>query len=228
MGDVIAAILSILALIVAPVALVRIRGRARWRWFGLGIGSWALALIVKGSIHEGLMAGGLRNLAAGVQGCIGGFVSAATELGAAALFLRKRDLRGADLLAFGVGIGSFEVLFVFGLGLVAEEPATAPVWWAAWLGFFAERALALVGHVASRVLVHVAIRLRQLVPAAIAVATFTAVDGMAEYGAAADWDWSSPGVLAWMLGFLACVGALEAWAAWKFWRRAELRWWIAS
>jgi len=219
--DVVAGVVFIIVLAVGPVLYVRYRGRAGWRWFLLGIASWVMALAAKSAIQFALEA---TTTSAAWQGSLGGIVSALCELGAAALFLRRRDLRGSDLIAFGVGIGAFEVLFVMVLGWTTESGTSSVVWWVAGIEFFVERTLAMIGHVASRVLVHVALRLRNILPALITVFIFASVDGVASYGWAAGWNWEAARVLVPVLGFIAIMGGLEAWAAWWFWRKTGLRW----
>jgi hypothetical protein len=223
--ETLAALLGILLITGGPVLCLRLRGAA-WRWFALGIASWVLALIVKGTLHY---ATGLDTLPAPSQGVLAGLLSAACELGFAALFLRRRTLSAANVLAFGAGIGAFEVFFVLGIGALeavatgAEAaPASMPAA-AAWLFFLLERALTLVGHVSSRVLVYVALRARWALPAALAVLLFACVDGVATYGHAAGWYWESTAVLGDMMVFLAVLGAVEAGAAWWAWCTARER-----
>ncbi len=219
--NVVAELVLIVILAVAPVLYVRLRGHAAWRWFFLGIGSWAMALVAKSVIQVGLEE---LTTSAVWKGSLGGIVSALCELGAAALFLRRRDMRGNDLIAFGVGIGAFEVVFVMALGWATDIGTSSLVWWAVGLELSVERILSMIGHVASRVLVHVSFRIRRILPALIAMGVFASVDGIASYGWAAGWDWDSVRVLVLVLGFIAVMGGLEAWAAWWYWRRTDLRW----
>jgi hypothetical protein len=53
-----------------------------------------------------------------MRGVIAGTISAACELGAAAVFLRKPSVRLIDAIGFGVAIGSFEIVFTVGLGVL--------------------------------------------------------------------------------------------------------------
>ena len=204
----------------APVLFLRLRG-AEWRWFWLGIASWALALVPKVILAIPIELGGLP---AEAQGILGGLVSAGCELGMAALFLRRRTWSTANVRAFGAGIGSFEVLFALGLASIeAVADAMMPTR-IAMLFFLLERVIALVGHVASRVLVYVALRAKQLLPAVVALVVFAFVDGTASYGVAAGWDWDRVAVRASFLLFIAVAGTLEAGVAWWAWRRARSRW----
>ena len=53
-------------------------------------------------------------------------ISAATELGATALLLRRRALKLADVLAIGAGVGAFEVIYV--LATVIQEDHNVVHW----------------------------------------------------------------------------------------------------
>lgn len=220
-------VLSVLILVPGPVLLLRIRYGAAWRWIGIGIASWVLALIGKVGLDAGLGCAGLYDQSAMVQGIVGGLNSAIWELGMAAVFLRGRSLSTPNVLAFGVGIGAFEVLFVIAIGLLSllgDEGVAAGdhATMAAELGllfFVLERGITLVGHVASRVLVYVALRHRALLPLAVALATFSIVDGVASYGWAAGWDWEDSATLGILYLFLIAVGAIEVAGAWWFWRK---------
>ncbi|MHC4108761.1 MAG: hypothetical protein ACYS6Z_17790 [Planctomycetota bacterium] len=228
MIETLAAVAGILLIAGGPVLCLRLRGAA-WRWFGLGIASWALALYAKLALNICLYHGGADGLPAAVQGVLGGLVSAGCELGMAALFLRRRTLSAANVLAFGAGIGSFEVLFVLGFGAIvaivtgADATPTPMPAAAAWLFFLLERAITLVGHVSSRVLVYVALRARWLFPAAVAVLLFACVDGVTAQGEAAGWDWKSVAGRGRFILFLAIAGAVEAALAWWAWRTARAR-----
>jgi len=226
--ETLAALLGILLIAGGPVLCLRLRGAA-WRWFALGIASWALALCAKLALGIPLYFGGAEELPAAAQGVLGGLVSAVCELGMAALFLRRRTLSAANVLAFGAGIGSFEVLFLLGSAAVAsiwmeaDAPTGSMPVAAALLFFLLERAITLVGHVSSRVLLYVALRARWPLPAVVAVLSFTCVDGVASYGHAAGWDWDRAAVRVGLLLFVALVGAFEAAVAWWAWRTARER-----
>ena len=228
MIETLAALLGILLIAGGPVLCLRLRGAA-WRWFALGIASWALALCAKLALGIPLYYGGAEELPAAAQGVLGGLVSAVCELGMAALFLRRRTLSAANVLAFGAGIGSFEVFFILGSAVVAaiwteaDAPSGSMPVAAAWLFFLLERAITLVGHVSSRVLVYVALRARWPLPAAVAVLLFTCVDGVASYGHAAGWDWERVALRAGLILFLAVTGTFEAAVAWWAWRTARER-----
>jgi len=216
------ATLAVLWITCAPVLYLRFRRGAAWRWFWLGIASWSLALVLKLVLYAIV---GSFGPPPGVLATAAGLASAACELGMAAVFLRRRPLPTADVLAFGTGIGAFEVLFtlvVAALGVGADVGGAAggaATMSAALACFFflLERAVTLVGHVASRVLVYESLQSRRLLPAGVAVATFACVDGTTAYGEVAGWAWNDAALRAWFMGFIIVVGAIEVLAARVFW-----------
>jgi hypothetical protein len=216
--------------VVVPVIAVKVKWRAGWRWFGLGIASWAAAFVVKAFIHYGLIeALWPPGWSRGAEGMVMGLNSGLTEMGAAALvfvvLLRRQRPGLPELLAFGVGIGAFEVLWLWLEGALAvdsPDPVPMPYW--AVAAAASERPAALVAHTATRLLIFVAVRDRWLLPALIPIATFTLVDGAAIYGRdLAKWDWENPAVLAGFEAGHLVVTGVEALAAQYFWRAAARR-----
>jgi hypothetical protein len=55
-----------------------------------------------------------------LRGTLQGTISAACELGAAAVFLSRPTVRLIDAIGFGVAIGSFEVVFSLGVGFLEK------------------------------------------------------------------------------------------------------------
>jgi hypothetical protein len=208
------------ALVAAPVLLLRFRHGAGWRWFFLGIAAYVISMGAKAALYYLGNAVGLAALPAGPQAAVTGAGSAFAELSAAALFLRRGSPKLADALAFGVGAGAFEALFAMAAGWAELADAThalpSPARLAAAIGFpfFVERGLTLVGHAASRALIYAALQRRWLLPAALAFITFTLVDGVAQYGELAHWDWGSTLVVTRYYLFMGCVTAVEVGAAW--------------
>jgi hypothetical protein len=218
---------GVLVLVVGPPAALR-RAGARWRWFAFGILSWGVALALK--VPAGLLLcnpDGSPRLPAGAAAGLLGFLSAAAELGMAALFLRRARLSLPDVLAFGVGIGSFEAVWALGEGFLeladaraltlANTLAIASGW------FLLERALTLVSHTADRLLVYAALARCRPLPAVVAVGLFTLCDGVASYGVLAGWDWENPLIRAGITLFLAALAVVEVLAAWCFGRRVAWR-----
>lgn len=214
---------AILLLIGLPVVLLHWRGAA-WKWFGLGILSWALAVVVKTLITYSLHALFLDNWPLEVRSVIDGAISALTELGAAVWFLRKAQLRLIDVLAFGIGIGVFEVVFTLALGyLESWDDGIAPGNRFDFIDsfFLMERVLALSGHTASRLLIYTAVQRKWLMPALVSFALFSLTDGLASYGLGAKWDWNAQ-VMSRFLGVVAVIVLGEVFAAIWFLRKAKL------
>src|SRR5262245_62681775 len=148
--------LGVGALTLGPTVFLWSRG-ARWSSFALGILSWIGGVAAKTLVMAALDPAGLSGCAPAVQGLVGGLVSAATELGAAWILLRRARFSLADALAFGAGIGIFELFCTLGLGVLEqldETAATQSVTLSFVGGFFLlERTLALIGKHESRLVV---------------------------------------------------------------------------
>jgi hypothetical protein len=216
---------GLVLLVIVPILLLRWKYGAQWKWLGLGVASWMLGVLVKQVLAVSGEAVGQERLCPVSQATINGLISALTELGAAAWFLRRAQLRWADILAFGVAIGAFEVfvvLWLVWLEWLDGPPAGSlpPIF---ELDLLVQRSIAMMGHVASRVLVYVGLRMRWLLPALIAVTLFSLVDGVADYSLVARWDWSDPKVITGYYLFAGIVSAVEALAAWFFWSMMK-RW----
>jgi uncharacterized membrane protein YhfC len=213
--------LGLATLIAAPFFVLRAFG-AQWKWFGLGIFSWIVAVLAKNLVLFALDAAGVDSWSISSQAALSGIVSAMTELGAAAWFLRRATLALSDALAFGAAIGSFEVLFVLLLGWLegfSDPPASVTDQFAFVDAFLLlERLLALIGHTASRLLLYVGIHRRRPSIILLAIVLFSIVDGVASYGVLADWDWNSPTVLVGFYSFVTIVTGVEVAAAWRLWR----------
>ena len=200
-------------LVVAPVAVLRKVG-ASWRWFLFGILSWCLAVVAKTILTASFAATLMANASPWQQGLVYGALSALTELGAAALLLRRVELSLPNALAFGAGIGAFEVLFTVGLGLLEgldAQPAPVLAERLAFIGgfFVWERVIAFCGHVASRLLIYLAVARRQWAPAVLTFVTFALIDGSASFGIASGWDWNSDQVMTRFLVFAGAVCLVE-------------------
>ncbi|MBW3625818.1 MAG: hypothetical protein KY468_20690 [Armatimonadetes bacterium] len=207
-------------LVVLPLAALRSMG-APWSAFGWGILSWMIGVFVKFLLMIPLDTVGTRLLSPGANAALSGILSAVTELGAAAWLLRRIPLTLPNVLAFGVGIGAFEVFFTLLMGWVEglENPALPRPGLSFVDGFFlAERTLALIGHTASRVLIAVALAHSSLPAAFLAILLFSLIDGTAGYGILRQWDWEDPGLMTRFLLFVAAVVLVEAAAAWGYGR----------
>lgn len=213
-------------LIAFPVLAIH-RPGASWRWFALGILSWALAVIVK-TLLQTVADAALDSFPWSAQAAVSGLLSAATELGAAAFFLRKAKPRLPNIFAFGAGIGAFEACFVLALGWLEglDGPAVPLAGRFTFVGgfFLLERLLALVGHIASRVLLSLGLARRWQLAALLAVTLFSCVDGVTMYGLLAKWDWEDTSLLVRFYIFVATIVCLEVAAAWSFGARTA-EWW---
>jgi hypothetical protein len=214
--------LGIILLVFGPPLALLWQG-AKLRWLVLGVASWFIALCLKMPAMVALYGlDGEPPFSPLATASIHGLISAAAELGLAALFLFRRRLGLVDVLAFGAGIGSFEVLWVLWEGFLelydAGEFTRANFFAIASGLFLVERTITFVGHVASRVLIYAALVRRDFVPAAVAVIVFLLCDGGAVYGGLAGWRWDDPWVLVGFDVYLATLGILEAVAAWYFGR----------
>lgn len=186
---------------VLPVWVLRVWYGAQWRWFLFGIASYVAGIVVKLLYFVAWEVTGPHGLAPSVEATMSGAVSAATELGAAALIfwlaLRKGGRVGwPNALAFGAAIGVFEMLGLLPIGLtqIMNETGTLPTAgvFAGALGwdFLIERWVTVVGHTASRALLYIAIRYRSWLAGCLCFALFTLNDGAAAYPDLRGWEWT--------------------------------------
>lgn len=205
--------LALLVLIALGPALAQVAGTGGWRWLGLGALAWLAAVAAK------VVLSGLLHLALGTSrprraAALQGLLSAATELGAAAVCLLELLPRGSALhaAAFGAGAAGLELGWLLVAATVeaaeaARGDAAAAPWHVRWT-FVIERAAAALGHVGSRGLVWLALG-GPAWPAAVATLSFAAVDGVATLGVLEQWDWLDPRRWRRFYGFVAAVGAGE-------------------
>jgi hypothetical protein len=196
---------------------------ARFRWMTLGIVSWALGVIVKGAVTYAMDCAGEGHWPLALRVVLAGSISAACELGAAAVFLKKPSVRLIDAIGFGVAIGSFEIVFSMGLGVLEglddSLRFTAPPLAFVDGLFVSERFFALVGHTSSRVLIFVALCCKQWLPGLVAFVTFSSVDGLATHGLAANWNWGDTIVYVRFQMIVAIITLIEGGAAGLFVRK---------
>ena len=182
-------------LVIAP-PLFAVKFGARWRWLLMGIASWMLGLLVKNILLYLLDLFGEAHWPVGVRGVIEGILAAVCELGAAVLFLRRPIITLPDAIGFGLAVGCFEAVCVFGLGLLEGVNEhlrfTHPAFGFVTVSFLCERTFALAGHTAACVLIFLALRKKMLLPAVIAFVLSSFIDGLTAYGVAAAWNWDDP------------------------------------
>ena len=209
-------------LIVIPIVFLLVI-KASLKWAILGVISWLIGIALKAAISYGLSILTKSKLPITIQSTFDGFISAMAELGAAAFFLSRTKLDLPDVLAFGIGIGLFEIFFTMFMAVdeISQEKSKPPTLWESisWISgmFIIERALTLVGHTASRIIVYIAIVERWLLPAFCALAIFSFVDGFASYGVLAKWDWASPVIKKRLYVVLVITTILEVVLAYFFW-----------
>jgi hypothetical protein len=196
---------------------------ARARWMILGVVSWGLGVLVKGLVTYLLDGAGEAHWPIAMRGVIAGTNSATCELGAAAVFLRNPSVRLIDAIGFGVAIGSFEIVFTMGLGVLGglDENLrfTAPPFAFVDGLFVSERFLTLLGHTGSRLLLFVALSCKLWLPGIIAFVTFSSIDGLASHGLAAKWNWGDTMVNVRFQMVVASLTLIEGGAAVLFVRK---------
>lgn len=195
---------ALLAVIIVPPAIL-LSSDASPKALILGAAIWAASVAVKRlagrPLDRQLRKRNTRSeIAAGFHGAL----SAVCELGLAAIFLRTwDDARFVDVLAFGAGAGCTEAFYVLCLAFTATKNRTDELAWikgakeSLWVRYTVplERLLAAIGHSGSRGLVWLGLHLsgyQGAIFVALAMATFTMVDGVAAYGLQKKWDWSDP------------------------------------
>src|SRR6266508_2004481 len=207
-------LLALLAVAGAPLLLVR--AGAPFHAVLLGAGAWAAAVLVKWPLGRAV------NLLAGRVGgayvaAAQGALSAALELTAAGIVLRSwRGAALADVVAFGAGAGSAEVVYVLILGAVTKrDPEVLAAWARAAAHSLCvryatpiERFFALLGHVGSRGLVYVGLHGRPSL-LVVAFALFTAVDAVATYSHLQGWDWNDAATCRRGHGLFAAIAIVE-------------------
>jgi hypothetical protein len=173
---------------------------------GYGVLSYALGAVgFKGLLYAGLVVPVLhKHLSPVWLATSQGFISALSELGAAALFflLVIPKLSLPELIGFGAAAGMVEALVVplmsiGGINILSGTPVekNAAVQWqemgatpfAVMVFPIVERGLTLLLHTSSRALVYASMVLGNVVPALLAVSVFATVDGVAYYALLEKW-----------------------------------------
>lgn len=189
-------------------------------WLRRGALSWIVAVAVKfpvsAAVGMGLLLVRANPLA---QGIVLGLLSAAAELGVAWFALEQAMWKPElpDVLAFAAAAGSVEALVLLGWGFfsrpdpdaVARWEASAESSWTVRRQFVVERGLAWFGHLGSRSLLALGWLNGEWWPGAIALVTFAVTDGLASYGQATGWDWSSAPILRRYYGVTAVIALIE-------------------
>jgi hypothetical protein len=172
-------------------------------WVLIGAGAWfiAVALKITGDVlFQRNVTVELRDWVAAV---LSGLWATACELGLAAAVFLIRDATVWDAVAYALGAAAVEFLLLLPAAFGGLEPehkrrknSKAPVQMMTWRNFAIERVIAVVGHVANRVLVWIGVAGGGGIAAIGAVVgLYTLAEGLAAYGEAKDWNWLTPRVM---------------------------------
>lgn len=210
---------TLMLMVIPPVIIVQCIGGS-WSWVLWGGLSWSIAVVLKiviTPIAYILLPSNLPSLCGICLGLISGII----ELGIAAYLFDptlSRDIILAEILAFSVGAGCTEILFVLASSLINKPQENKKV--ALWIDgaekslcvrniLLVERATALLGHIGARGLVCLSVYGTVILPAAIALATFSLTDGLASYGELKKLNWFEPRICRIFYGFCASLSVLE-------------------
>ena len=226
-------LLALLAILVLPPLLVVRYAGARPALIIAGAGVWAVSVAIKHPLALLLSRLMGSRMALPGRSVAQGMLSAICELSAAGLYFLLRPPSGwNNVVAFGIGAGCIEVVYVLVLGIVEGIRGRDPDLDAAWLAGAKcslcvrysvplERLLALIGHTASRGLVYAGVSaysgLRLVL--CLAVLLFAAVDGVSYYGLKTEWDWSSPSLCRRFYSFIGGISLIEAAVLVLLWMR---------
>jgi hypothetical protein len=201
---------------------------------GDGALSYALGAVgFKGLLYAGLVVPVLhKHLSALWLATAQGFVSALSELGAAALFflLVVPELSLPELIGFGAVAGIVEALVVplmsiGGTSILSGTPVgkNAAEQWrdqgatplAVIVFPVVERGLTIVLHTSSRALIYASLVLGNVVPALLAVSLFASVDGLAYYALLKKWECLRFTVALKFYALVAMAGAILSVVFWR-------------
>jgi hypothetical protein len=174
-------------------------------WFLIGAGAWfiAVALKITGDVlfHRNLTI----DFHDWVTGVLSGVWATVCELGLAAIIflIWSATVEGAVAYALGAATTEFLLLlpaaFAGGVGdgdAKKKKDKNAPAQVMTWRNFAIERLLALVGHIASRVLVWIGVAGSGGIAAlGAAFGLYSLAEGLAAYGEAKEWNWLNPRVM---------------------------------
>lgn len=213
---------TLAAITLGPPWLCLAQDLAAWPHVAAGAVLWFASVCVKRVVLQVAIPRWLSSRPPVTVAVWQGIISAATELGAAALYLATLSSASlVDIIAFGVGAGSAEAGYVLVLAIVGPKPAPDEL--AAWVrgaqhswcvrySVPIERLFALIGHTGSRGLLYVAMAAGLpigLLWAAVSVLLFTAIDGVAVFGHHARWRWHDPAVCRRAHSFFALLSVIE-------------------
>lgn len=190
-------------------------------WLLIGGGAWFIAVALKITGDVLFQRNVTIDFHDWVTAVLSGLWASAVELGIAsiAFLIWHATVWGAVGYALGAAAVEFMLLlpvaFSGGVGdekkrRGSKEPASVMT----WRNFAIERVLALIGHIASRVLVWIGIAGTGGIAAfAAAFGLYTLAEGLAAYGEAKDWNWQAPRVMWPFLIVQTLIVAVTVWLA---------------
>jgi hypothetical protein len=208
-------------LLLPPLLIVQYAGTRTSVIFG-GAAVWAASVAIKHWLAR-LLSRLVSAMPVESVAALQGTLSAACELGAAAFYFARLPFSSwSNLIAFGLGAGCAEVLYVLILGAMEGLRKPSPDREAAWMAGAEqslcvrysvplERFFALLGHTASRALVYLGVSspFGGAVPLVLAIVLFAAVDSVSYYGLKAEWNWNCPHLCRRFYGFVGLVTFFE-------------------
>ncbi len=172
-------------------------------WFLIGAGAWfiAVALKITGDVlFQRQVTVELRDW---VTAVLSGLWATVCELGLAAIVFLMWSATVWDAVVYAVGAATVEFMLLLPAAFTGgisdkkrtkDKKSPAPVM--TWRNFAIERVIALVGHIASRVLVWIGVAGTGGIAAlGAAFGLYTLAEGLSAYGEAKDWNWLNPRVM---------------------------------
>ncbi|MBI1212020.1 MAG: YhfC family intramembrane metalloprotease [Alphaproteobacteria bacterium] len=192
-------------------------------WVLIGGGAWFIAVALKITGDVLFQRNVTLEFRDWVTAVLSGLWATVCELGLAATVFLIWDATVWEAVAYALGAATVEFLLLlpaaFGGGIEAEhkrrrKDSKAPVQVMTWRNFAIERVIALVGHIASRVLVWIGVAgSGGLAALAAAFGLYTLSEGLAAYGEAKDWNWLNPRVMWPFLIVQTLIVAVTVWLA---------------
>ena len=192
-----------------------------WGWLLLGAGTWVLALVLK------ILADFIVQRAASVQlrdwvaSLLSGLWSSLCELGlaAAAFWYWQATFADALVLALGAALAEFIILLPAALGAEwnKKKPESKAKRAHGWNSFFAERAVTIASHLASRALLWLGVGgSAGLAALGSAFGLFALTESTQAYGQAKEWDFLNPRTLWTFLFFMMAIVAVQIVLIWRW------------
>ena len=191
-------------------------------WFLIGGGAWFIAVALKITGDVLFQRNVTLDLRDWVTAVLSGVWATVCELGLAAIVFLIWSATVGDAVAYALGAAAVEFLLLlpaaFGGGLEPErkrrKDSKAPVQVMTWRNFAIERVIAVIGHIANRVLVWIGVAGGGGMAAIGAVfGLYTLAEGLSAYGEAKDWNWLTPRVMWPFLIVQTLIVAVTVWLA---------------